>query len=401
MTPVRLSRAAARRIALVAQGFGRSRPARVDARHLRRVIGEVAQFQIDSVNVAVRAHYMPLFSRLGPYDRALLDRAASCAPRRLIEYWGHAAALIDVELFDALRWRMTVRACRRNAHVDRIVAARPDLPGRILGDIVADGPLTPRGIEDTAGRRRDHWGWNWSEVKHVLERYVDVGVLGVASRTAAFERRYDLIERVVPGDILARGELDADAAVRAFVRRAARALGVADLAALATYFHLGRDAVRRAVAALEASGELLPATIAGLPGPFWLWHAARRPRRLDAAALVSPFDSLAFDRQRLERLFDTTYRIEIYVPAARRRYGYYVYLFVHGDRIAARVDLKADRADGVLTARSAWLEPGCAPGPTAAALAAELEVMAGWLGLTRVRVEPRGSLAGPLAARAG
>lgn len=396
MNSVRLTRAAARRIALAAQGFGRPRPARVTFRHVGRVIDDVAQFQIDSVSVAVRAHYMPLFARLGPYDPGLLDRATGRPPRRLVEYWGHAASLADVELFPALRWRMGVFAAREDARVDAILAVKPDLAERILGDVAASGPLTPREIENAEERKKEQWGWNWSEAKHVLERHFNTGVLGVASRNAAFERRYDLIERVVPPAILARGALDADGARLAMVRRAARAMGVADLASLATYFYLQRDGVQQAVAALEASGELVPASVAGLPQPFWLWHEARRPRTLAARGLVSPFDTLVFDRTRLEQVFGTEYRIEIYVPAAKRRYGYYVYLFVHGDRIAARVDLKADRAGGVLQVQSAWLEDGCQPDATAAALASELHLMAGWLGLTDVAVLDRGTLAAEL-----
>ncbi|MDN5569826.1 MAG: winged helix DNA-binding domain-containing protein [Propionibacteriaceae bacterium] len=398
MTPVRLSLEAARRVALAAQGFGRPRPAAVGMRQVAGVIDQVAQFQIDSVNVAVRAHYMPLFARLGPYDPALLDRAAGRAPRRLVEYWGHAASLIDVELFPALRWRMGVAAQRERDALTRIRATKPDLEERVLADVAAGGPLTPREIENVEERSRAHWGWNWSEVKHILEHHFTAGTVGVASRNSAFERRYDLVERVVPPEILARGELDADAARLAFVRRAARALGVADLKSLATYFYLRTDGVRRAVAALEASGELIPATVRGLAQPFWLWHGARRPRTVDAHALVSPFDSLVFDRPRVEQLFDAEYRIEIYVPAPQRVHGYYVYLFVHGDRIAARVDLKADRAAGVLRVQAAWLEEGAPPDATAAALASELHLMAGWLGLIDVRASDRGTLAGRLSA---
>nr|WP_269779228.1 crosslink repair DNA glycosylase YcaQ family protein [Propioniciclava soli] len=383
---------------MAAQGFGRPRPAAVGMRHVARVIGDVAQFQIDSVNVAVRAHYMPLFARLGPYDTALLDRAAGQAPRRLVEYWSHAACLVDVDLFPALRWRMRANAGREHATLARLRAETPELEQRVLADVTGAGPLTPREIDHAEERSRDHWGWNWSAVKHVLEHHFTAGTVGVASRNAAFERRYDLTERVVPPAVLARGELTAEDAHLAYVRRAARALGVADVKALSTYFYLRTDAVRRAVATLEASGELVPATVAGLPQPFWLWHAARRPRNLAVQALVSPFDTLVFDRPRLEQLFGAEYRIEIYVPEPQRRYGYYVYLFLHGDAVAARVDLKADRAAGVLRVQAAWLEEPAPAAATAAALASELRTMAGWLGLDDVVPAGRGTLAAELAA---
>ena len=395
----RLSHAQARRIALAAQGFGRPRPAVPTMRHVQAEIDRVAQFQIDSVNVAVRAHLMPLFARLGPYDPGLVERAWSRAPRRVFEYWGHAASLIDVRLEPALRVRKRAWAADDNRRVTEILGRHPDLADRILADVAAHGPLTPRQVEHDEVRQKVHWGWNWSEAKYVLEHLFNVGTLSVAGRNPTFERRYDLTERVLPPAVLATPDpSDADAR-DILVARAARALGVADLTALAEYFYLGQASALAAVGRLQARGLLEPVEVVGVPGRHWLWHEARLPRSLHAQALVSPFDSSVFERKRLEKLFGTYFRIEIYVPEPQRQYGYYVYLFWFGDRPAARVDLKADRAAGVLRVQSAWLEDwaGDRAGDVAGALASELRLMAGWLGLSEVAVAPRGTLAARLA----
>ena len=337
---------------------------------------------------------MPLFTRLGPYDTDLLHRASERAPRRLFEYWGHAASLIDTSLHPALRWRMERNRERGAEQIAPILADKPDFADRIREQIRGHGALAARAVENDEIREREHWGWNWSQAKHVLEHLFDAGELGVARRNAAFERCYDLTENVLPdpGEPLALPD-----AHDVLVGRAAKALGVADLDALSSYFYLRKEAALAAIGRLQAAGLLEPVTVAGLDAPHWLWHEARRPRSWHAQALVSPFDSLMFDRGRLERLFGTRYRIEIYVPAAQREFGYYVYLFFLGDAPAARVDLKADRAAGVLRVRSAWLEPHADADPTARALASELHAMAGWLRLGDVAVEPVGTLAATLA----
>ena len=289
----------------------------------------------------------------------------------------------------------------RDRGVQRVLAAKPDLLARILADVTASGPLTAREIDNTEERLRDSWGWNWSEAKHVLEHLFDSGRVSVAGRNSQFERLYGLTERVLPPAVLARPDPSDAESHDILVRRAARALGVADLGALASYFYLKRAGVAAAVARLEASGELVPADIAGLPGTYWLWHEASVPRTLRASALVSPFDSLVYDRDRVHALFGVHYRIEVYTPPAQRRYGYYVYLFVCDDAIAARVDLKADRARGVLIVHAAWLEDGQHPDAVAPRLASELRLMASWLGLDDVEVRPLGSLAGRLKAALG
>lgn len=397
--PTSLTLAQARRAALAAQGFGVARPqGPVTARHVQRVIDRVAQFQIDSVNVAVRAHYMPLFSRLGGYDPGLLDRAAGQAPRRLFEYWAHAACLVDVRLEPAFRRAMRIRAERERPSVDAILAAKPDFLDRVLTDVASSGPLTPRQIENVEERRRDHWGWNWSEAKYLLEYLFDSGQVSVAGRNSAFERLYDLPERVLPQAVRDQVTPSDEQSLDLLIERAAAALGVADLKALSSYFFLRTVDTRGALERLEGRGIVEPVRVQGLKQPFWKHAEARVPRRIEGQALVCPFDTLVHERVRLEQLFGVNYRIEIYTPEAKRQYGYYVYLFVMDDQIVARVDLKADRGAGVLLVKSAWIEDAALvrSSEVATRLTAELHLMAAWLGLDRVQLEPRGSLAGAL-----
>lgn len=402
MTPGRLSLPAARRAALAAQGFGRRPPAAVTARQVQAVIDQVAQFQIDSINVAVRAQYIPLFARLGPYDRSLLDAAAGRAPRRLFEYWGHAACLIDMNLQPALRMRMRREAVPRpGSETERVLAEQPELLDRVLGDLAASGPLTARDIDHVEDRDRALWGWNWSQVKHVLEHQFDAGRVAVAGRNSQFERRYDLAERVLPARVIGTPDPGDEASYDTLIGRAARALGVFDLGAASSYFYLKKAPAAASLARLAASGQVEQVEVSGVKGPHWLWHEARLPRRLDADALVSPFDSVVFDRQRVRDLFGVHYRIEVYTPAHKRQYGYYSYLYLCGDEIAARVDLKADRARGVLQVQSAWLEDGQRADAVAPRLAVRLASMASWLGLGNLQVIDVGTLARPLGAALG
>ena len=397
----RLSLDAARRVALAAQGFDRPRPDRpVTRRDLTRVVSQLGQFQIDSVNVMARAHYLPLYSRLGPYDVRLLDAAGHDAPRRVFEYWGHAASLIDVDLQPALRWKMA-RAAEDAWH--GVVRVRDDHPGlveHVLRTVTAEGPLTARQIEHEEQRRRDQWGWNWSSVKTALEWHFWTGRVTSARRTPQFERVYDIPERVLPRRVVETPTPDEPAAQLQLARRAARALGVFSERCLADYFRMRVVPARAAIATMVSSGEIRPVEVEGWPGPRWLWHEARVPRAIHARSIVSPFDSLIFERDRADGLLGLLYRIEIYVPEAQRRFGYYVYPFLLGDRFVARVDLKADRARGRLIVRSAWLEPG-SPAPAslvARELAAELAQVAGWQGLSELSVEERGDLAAGLRA---
>jgi uncharacterized protein YcaQ len=397
----RLSAATARRIALGAQGFADPRPTGVpDVRHLRRVLRRVGVIQMDSVNVLQRAHYLPAYSRLGPYPTRLLDRAAHAAPRELFEYWGHEASLVPVRLQPALRWRMAEAEQHAWNGVRRLAAERPELVARVRDEVARRGPLTAREIQDDTVRDRKDWGWNWSAVKTSLEWLFYCGEVTSAARLPTFERLYDLPERVLPADVLATPTPAPAQAYQQLVRTAASALGVATEPDLRDYFRLPAAASRPAVAALVAAGELIEVEVDGWPAPAYLDPGARRPRRITARTLISPFDPLIWLRSRAERLFGFSYRIEIYVPPHRRVHGYYVLPFLLDDALVARVDLKADRAAGLLRVPAAWIEPRPPGGVARVAgeLAAELRTLAGWLGLSDVARPEQGDLAGPLAA---
>lgn len=391
-----LTQLQARRIALGAQGFTKARPAAVGSRQLASTIARLGFFQIDSVNVLVRAHYMPLFSRLGPYDQELLHRAFGRAPRRLFEYWAHEAALVDVSLHSALRFRMASGA-RMWGAMARVAAEHPELVAWVLEEVRRRGPLTARDIEHDATHSRDSWGWNWSVVKSALEYLFYKGEVTSARRNSAFERLYDLPERVIPAQQLELPTQTPQEAHLTLVRHAARAHGIASEQCLRDYFRLQAEPTRAAIETLVADGELIPTVVEGWRRQTYLHAEAKRPRTVRARALLSPFDPLVFERQRTEALFDFRYRIEIYVPEHKRVHGYYVLPFLLGDRLVGRVDLKADRAAGELLVRSAWQEID-APAHTAIELAAELNDMARWLGLGSVRCELKGDLAPELSA---
>jgi len=397
---VRLSAAQARRVAVAAQGFHEPRPSGAVTRaHLRRLIGRIQVLQMDSVSVAVRAHYAPMFSRLGPYDRDLLDAAAwshsARSPRLLVEYWAHEAALMAVEDWPLLRWRM--REYTSGRWGVEIVENNPRLVDDVVAAVAELGPSTAGQIEthlQSGTKRGKGTWWNRSETKWVAEALFASGVLTTAHRTG-FARHYDLVERVLPAAVVNRDVDDTDA-VRELMLRAATALGVATEADIRDYFRLRPDQSKPAIADLVATGELEPVEVDGWTPPAYLRVGQSVPRADRGTALLCPFDPLIFFRPRIERLFGFRYRIEIYTPAAKRQYGYYVWpLLLDGD-LVARVDLKADRSAGALRVIGAFVEPGQDPGRVAAALAGELQTMAAWLGLDGVTAGERGDLAGVL-----
>ncbi|WP_448627421.1 winged helix-turn-helix domain-containing protein [Geodermatophilus sp. URMC 64] len=396
----RLPAALARRIALAAQGFAEPRPTGlVDTRQLRRLTARLGVVQIDSVNVLSRSHYLPAFSRLGPYPRAALDDLAG--PRReLFEYWAHEASYLPVRLQPYLRWRMAAAEQHAWGSMVRLQRERPGYVAEMLDRVREQGPLKASDLLE-ARPERPGTMWNWHAGKVALEWLFYTGVLTARHRTAGFERVYDLTERVLPAEVLAVPTPEPGAAFRELIRTAARALGVATERDLRDYFRLKPAPARQAIAELAEAGELHPVEVDGWGAPAWLDPAARRPRWIRARALLSPFDSLVWERPRVERIFGFRYRLEIYTPAAKRVHGYYVLPFLLGDRLVGRVDLKADRQAGVLRVQSAFAEDGVDRALVAAELADELALMAGWLELDAVAVTDRGDLAPDLQAVLG
>ncbi|RKO26726.1 winged helix-turn-helix domain-containing protein [Pseudarthrobacter phenanthrenivorans] len=401
--PPTLSLDQARRIALAAQGLDKGRPAGpVTSRTVGRTFARIQLVQIDSVNVVSRSHLLPFFSRLGNYDRTILQRMTAVHPRRMVEYWAHEASYIRPEHYpDLLLWqkRTWVGASRMDPGVRQAISEQ------ILDTLARSRPLTAAELTARIGhveeRQTENWGWNWNAVKRVLEHLFEEGLVSAASRSEQFERRYTLTAKVLP-QLPAQGTPAGDPgeAMNRLIDAAAQAHGIGTVRCFADYFRTPAKAAAAAVEHLVEQGRLERVVVPGWSRDVFRHVGARLPRRATGRALLSPFDSLVFERRRLEELFGFHYRIEIYTPEHKRRYGYYVLPFLLRDRIVARVDLKADRQGGRLLVRSAFAEPE-APADTAAELAAELRLMAEWLGLATVEVFPVGDLAGSLARAAG
>jgi uncharacterized protein YcaQ len=389
-----MSVAQARRVALAAQGFLDKPHATPTMRTLQRTLERTGVLQVDSVNVLQRAHFMPLYSRMGPYDVELLRRASERRPRRMVEYWAHVQAFMPVELWPVMQHRMDDYRAKRGKW--GFVAENDYLEKSLLAEITERGASTARDLDAGLPRAKDNWGWNWSETRRMLDYLYTSGQVAIAGRNSQFEIRYDLPERVIPAAVLAAPIPSRAEAGRELVRRAARSHGVATAQDLRDYYRMGVADTASAIAELVEEGELVPVTVAGWRRPAYLHRDARFPRRVSARTLLSPFDPVVWERARTEALFDFHYRIEIYVPAPQREHGYYVLPFLLGDRIVGRVDLKADRqydaGAGRLVVKGAYAE-AAAPTETAEELSSELRRLADWLGLASIRVEPRGDLA--------
>lgn len=397
--PTDLDVSTARRIALAAQGFSAPRPrGKVTREHLRKVLGHVGLIQIDSVNVLVRSQELPLFSRLGKHSRSLIPDAT--ADGELFEYWGHEAAHIPTEHHHLFRWRMAEAGTTSywKYWMDDLDEFRPNFLDEVLERVKSDGPLVAGDVRTRTGPKGT-W-WDWDHGKRALELLFYRGDITATRRPKDFARVYDIASRTIPSHALARQTPSDNDARRELLRLASRSLGVATLKDLADYYRQKPTVCRPLVEELVASGELSPVRVQGWKEPAFLARDAVMPRKVNARALLSPFDSLVWFRPRVERLFDFVYRIEIYVPEPQRVYGYYVLPFLLGEQLVARVDLKADRQQGVLRVNGAFGEKGIDVDKVADALADELSLMADWLGLSDVVIGQRGNLSRQLKQHA-
>lgn len=390
----------ARRIALAAQGFGGDRAGDVGRRQLTKLVDRLGVVQIDSVNVVSRTHYLPAFSRLGAYPRDLLEDLAWGKKKAFFEYWAHEASLLPLANQPLFRWRMqdALDGVGVWKGIAKFLREREDLTERALGQIRDRGPMPASELE--LGVKGAGGWWGWSDSKRAVEGLFWTGQLTTATRRGTFERVYGLPDKVLPKAVRDAPTPPRDVAQRELTMIAARAMGVATARDLRDYFRMGLEDSRARVAELVEAGELVPVSVKGWKEQAYLDPQARRPRKIGAHALLSPFDNLIWFRERAERIFGVRVKLEIYTPAEQRQHGYYVLPFLEGDAITARVDLKADRKAGVLIVQASHAEPW-ASDETPKRLAEELRHMAGWLGLERVRIERRGDLAWALDAAVG
>ncbi len=403
----RLTLAQARRVALRAAGLDAARPAGpVGLRQVTGVVGRLGLLQIDSVNVFARAHLMPLYARLGPFDPRLVDRASGHAPRRLVEAWAHMASYVPPETYPLLGWRRRTSLKDAWGMIRDVPLQHAPVVADVLSLLTEEGSLTAQQVqarlEHEHPGRDEAWGWNWTVAKTVLEFLFFTGQVASAGRNGSLERRYDLPERVLPPAVRAVPEPDEHDAVRGLVAIAVRALGVGSLKCVADYFRLRQAPTLAALRELAEEGVVEPVVVDGW-GPAWRHTGATVPRATSARVLLSPFDPLVWERTRLETLFGLRYRIEIYTPGPKRVWGYYVLPFLLGDALPALVDLKADRQAGLLRVLAAHRTDGPVDADVPAELATELRTAARWLALEHVVVgdrhgEARGDLAGALAA---
>lgn len=407
--PITLSLPEARRLAVASQGFG-PKPATPSVGHLRKLAARLHAFQIDSVNVLARAHYVPAFARLGPYPMEALDSLAY-RKRELFEYWGHAACLLPISLYPLVRYRMHAEETQ-----EYMRSERGAYMANVCAEVAERGPIAAAELSNP-GKRSGNW-WGWGDGKATLEHLYNSGLVAIAGRRG-FERLYDLAERVIP-----QAALDAPAPPRAEAMKqliclGAKACGVGTFRDITGYLNVDgwRDRLppgpywerpkgpegrrempiaKRLLSELVEEGRLLTVQVDGWTEPAYICPGVRVLQTVHARALVTPFDSLVWERSRMERLFGMKYTIEIYTPEPKRIYGYYVFPFLLGDTLVARCDLKADRHRKVLMVQSAFLEPGQDARCVIAELAGELRHMQAWLELDRIEVAERGDLAAKL-----
>lgn len=397
-----ISEAQARRIALAAQGLGRPRVAEPGIRQLNALIGRLGLLQLDSVNVFERSHYLPGFARLGAYDKAQLDKLTFARKGPYIEYWAHEAAVIPIDSWPLLRWRMDDFRQRMNDDADHWMHDNRDMIDWLRAELADKGPLPASAIEHDANKRSGPW-WGWSDVKVGLEVLFRWGEL-VSGGRIRFERTYALPEQVLPREVI-EAHVSREDALRTLLEQSVRAHGVGTAKDFADYFRLKSTDALPGLRDLEEEGVIVPVTVrgweqGGRPAKAWVHRDASIPRRIEATALLSPFDPVVWERARAERMFGFRYRIEIYTPQPKRIYGYYVLPLLIDDRLVGRIDLKSDRQNGALRVQASWSEPD-APAETAARLAPLLREIAAWQGLERIEIMRRGDLAEAVAAELG
>lgn len=392
-----LSNAQARRIALVAQGFGRAVPDAVGTRQLNKEIDRLGLLQIDSVNVFERSHYLPLFARLGAYNRTALDQLTFARKGRYVEYWAHEAAVIPVDTWPLFRWRME-EFRQRDSNASSWASEHAGILDWLRSELADKGPIAASAVEHDSNKRTGPW-WGWSDVKSGLEILFRWGEVVSAGRNK-FERVYGLAEQILPAEVAAR-EIPERQAQKQLIEHAARAHGIATTSDITDYFRLKKVPVASILDELRDEGVVQQVSVEGWRHHAWLHREARIPRKIEAAALLSPFDPVVWHRDRAERLFDFHYRIEIYTPAHKRVFGYYSLPILVDDKIVGRIDLKNDRHAGVLRVQSAWHEAHADRTVVAERIAPVLRRTLQWQGLGGVEVKDRGNLAPAIASALG